>query len=99
MPPPHAGLRGGGVGAGLTGAYQLAFHIDNLLEVSHATRADMLSTAHGFHKAGVVLGIQLFDRADDFGFKVSRQRVADQIGPLGISGDCQMIRICFIRSG
>ena len=38
----------------------------------------MLRAAHRFNKAGVILGIQLFNRGNDFGLKISRQGIADQ---------------------
>ncbi len=74
--PPLTLGQAGGVEAGLTRAHQLAFHINNLLEVSHAARADVLSTAHRFDKAGVILGVQLFHCRHDLRLKVRRQRIA-----------------------
>ena len=83
--PPLTSGQAGGVEAGLTRAHQLAFHINNLLEVSHAARADVLSTAHRFDKAGVILGVQLFTAATTFALKSAGSALLTVIGPFGIS--------------
>lgn len=85
--PPPARLADDGVRAGLTRGNQFAFHINDLLEIGYAARADMLRAAHRFDKAGVIVGIQLFNRGDDFGLKVSRQGIAEPgLGRSGSAG-------------
>ena len=79
--------------------HQVALHIDDILVIRDAGGADVLGTAHRFNKAAVIFFIQLLIAATTFALKSAGRLLLTRIGPLGISGDCQMMRICFIRSG
>lgn len=90
---------GDGARAGLTRGNQFAFHINDLLEIGYAARADMLRAAHRFDKAGVIVGIQLLIAVTTLALKSAGRELLTVIGPFGISGDCHIMRICFIKSG